>query len=81
MKKAKDDKATAAWLEAKVHPFGAYRLIGIRRVERLTWTRLAAIYTDAKPGSKTRRLINAEARRCGYAPSTILGFNDAKARV
>ena len=46
-----------------------------RRVERLGWKRLAKMYYAAKPGSKIRKAINAEARRCGYTPSTILALN------
>ena len=46
-----------------------------RRIEKLGWKRLAAIYYAAKPGSKIRKAINTEARRCGYTPRTILGLN------
>ncbi len=46
-----------------------------RRIERLGWKRLAAIYDANRPGSKIRKSINAEARRCGYTPSTILALN------
>ena len=46
-----------------------------RRVERLGWKQLAKIYYANRPGSKTRKAINAEARRCGYRPSTILALN------
>ncbi len=48
---------------------------GTRRIEKLGWKRLAGIYYAAKPGSKIRRAIIAEARRCGYTPSTILAIN------
>jgi hypothetical protein len=48
---------------------------GRRRVEVLGWKRLAAIYYANKPGSAIRNAINAEARRCGYTPSTILAIN------
>jgi hypothetical protein len=48
---------------------------GRRRIEVLGWKRLAAIYTTNKPGSAVRKAINAEARRCGYTPTTILALN------
>jgi hypothetical protein len=48
---------------------------GRRRIEVLGWKRLAAIYYAARPGSAVRKAINAEARRCGYTPSTILTLN------
>lgn len=46
-----------------------------RRIERLGWKRLAKIYYTNRPGSKIRKAINTEARRCGYTPSTILSLN------
>ncbi len=46
-----------------------------RRIEKLSWKHLAAIYYAAKPGSKIRKAINTEARRCGYTPRTILAIN------
>ena len=39
------------------------------------FTRLAAIYYAHRPGSDVRQAINAEARRCGYTPSTILALH------
>jgi len=48
---------------------------GRRRIEVLGWKRLARIYYANRPGSRIRRAINAEARRCGYTPSTILALN------
>lgn len=48
-----------------------------RRIERLSWKRLTAIYYANRPGSRTRQAINREARRCGYTPRTILGLNAA----
>ena len=48
---------------------------GRRRVEVLGWKRLAAIYAANRPGSAIRKAINAEARRCGYTPTTILALN------
>ncbi len=46
-----------------------------RRIEKLSWKRLAKIYFEAKPGSKIRKAINSEARRCGYTPRNILAIN------
>ena len=43
---------------------------GRRRIETLGWKRLAGIYYATRPGSKIRKAINAEARRCGYWRST-----------
>lgn len=48
---------------------------GRRRIESLGWKRLAAIYESHAPGSAVRKAINAEARRCGYTPRTILALN------
>ena len=48
---------------------------GRRRIEVLGWKRLAAVYESHAPGSAVRKAINAEARRCGYTPSTILALN------
>lgn len=48
---------------------------GRRRIETLGWKRLAAIYNANKPGSAIRKAIEAEARRCGYTPKTILTIN------
>jgi len=48
---------------------------GRRPVAALGWKRLAAIYAAARPGSAIRQAINAEARRCGYTPSTILALH------
>ncbi|MBL7134355.1 MAG: hypothetical protein ISS78_09690 [Phycisphaerae bacterium] len=59
---------THAWLTATMRS-------GRRRIETLGWKRLAGIYYAARPGSKVRKAINAEARRCGYTPSTILALN------
>jgi len=59
---------THEWLTAR-------RPNGRRRIETLGWKRLAGIYYAARPGSKVRKAINAEARRCGYTPSTILALN------
>jgi hypothetical protein len=56
------------WLTAKMRN-------GRRRIEVLGWRRLAAIYASARPGSATRKAINAEARRCGYTPHVILAIN------
>ena len=48
---------------------------GRPKIETLGWKRLAAIYYASAPGSAVRKAINAEARRCGYTPSTILALN------
>ena len=48
---------------------------GRRRIEVLSWKRLAGIYYTARPSSRIRKAINIEARRCGYTPRTILGLN------
>ena len=56
-----------AWLMAKT-PRG-------RRIEILSWKRLAKIYYANKPNSPIRRAINAEARKCGYTPRVILAIN------
>ena len=48
---------------------------GRRRVEKLGWKRLARIYLANRPGSRIRKAINAEARRCGYTPRTIIGLH------
>ena len=48
---------------------------GRRRIERLGWKRLARIYLANKPGSTIRKAINAEARRCGYTPRTIISLH------
>jgi hypothetical protein len=48
---------------------------GRPKIETLGWKRLAAIYAASQPGSSVRKAINAEARRCGYTPSTILALN------
>jgi hypothetical protein len=62
------EAVTAEWLTARMRN-------GRRRVEVLGWNRLAKIYYASKPGSDVRNAINAEARRCGYTPSTILNLN------
>ena len=62
------ESVTAEWLTARMRN-------GRRRVEVLGWKRLAAIYKSHAPGSAVRKAINAEARRCGYTPSTILALN------
>lgn len=48
---------------------------GERRIETLTWKRLARIYRDSQPGSQIRKAINAECLRLGYTPRKILGIN------
>ena len=61
-------KNTYQWLTATMKN-------GRRRIELLGWKRLAGIYFANKPGSRIRKAINAEARRCGYTPGTILALN------
>ena len=51
------------------------KALGGRRIDRVSWKTLAAIYAAAKPASAIRKAINAEARRCGYTPSTILALH------
>ena len=46
-----------------------------RRIEILSWKRLAKIYYANQPNSRIRRAINAEARKCGYTPRVILAIN------
>ena len=45
------------------------------RIEKLSWKRLAKIYFGARAGSRIRKAINAEARRCGFTPRRILAMN------
>jgi len=60
--------ATLEWLTAAMRN-------GRRRIEVLSWKRLASIYYANRPGSRIRKAINAEARRCGYTPRTLLALN------
>ena len=62
------EAVTAEWLTSRGRN-------GRRHVEVLGWKRLATIYTASAPGSDVRKAIEAEARRCGYTPSTILALN------
>ena len=48
---------------------------GERGIEKLGWKRLARIYSAAQPNSLVRKAIDAECRRCGYTPRTILGLH------
>ena len=48
---------------------------GRRRIEKLGWKRLAAIYVAKHSDRQIRHAIQAEARRCGYTPSTILALH------
>ena len=41
------------------------------RIQRLSWERLTGIYLDTK-SQAVRRMIEAEARRCGYKMSGFL---------
>ena len=65
---AMKDTTTYGWL-MKVGPDRR------RRVERLGWRRLANLFLAATAGSSVRRAICAEARRCGYTPSTIIALH------
>lgn len=47
----------------------------LRRIEKLSWGRLARIYYASRPSSQVRKAINAECRRLGYTPRVILGIN------
>jgi hypothetical protein len=62
------ETVTADWLTARMRN-------GRRRVEVLGWKRLAVIYYATQPGSAVRKAVDAEARRCGYTPTTILALN------
>ncbi|MCD4823047.1 MAG: hypothetical protein K8S55_00430 [Phycisphaerae bacterium] len=66
--KKKNATETYEWLTATMRN-------GCRRIEVLGWKRLARIYDANRPGSRIRKAINAEARRCGYTPRTILALN------
>ena len=68
MRTTKTNAETHAWLMARGRD-------GKRRIERLGWKRLARIYYAARPGSAVRKAINAEARRCGYTPRTIIALH------
>ncbi len=46
-----------------------------RRIEKLGWKHLARIYNANQPGSKIRKAINAEARRCGFIPRVVIGLH------
>ena len=48
---------------------------GVRRVEKLGWTRLTRMYNANRPNSPIRKAINAECRRLGYTPRVILGLH------
>ena len=69
---ATDDRdwaATYAWL------ISANARTGSRRIERLSWKRLTQIHDDAPDGSEVRKVIEAEAKRCGYTPANILAIH------
>jgi len=46
-----------------------------RRIEALSWTRLARLWQDSRAGGPVRRAIVAECRRLGYRPTTILSLH------
>ena len=66
-KTARNEEETMAWLN------GTWRRE--RRIRTLGWTRLAKVYDAAQAGGKVQKLIEREARRCGYTPKTILTLN------
>ena len=78
-KKARRPRTTAA--EAALQRQATVKFLnspgrwGRPKIETLGWKRLAAIYYANKPGSAVRKAINAEARRCGYTPRTILALH------
>lgn len=59
---------TYEWLTAR-------NRAGARRIQVLSWTRLAGIYRAHQPNSPVRRAINREALRLGYTPRVILGLH------
>ena len=59
---------TAEWLTQKMRN-------GRVRIEVLGWKKLARIYYAHRPGSRIRKAINAECRRCGYTPRNILALH------
>ena len=66
-KRTNNTPGTYEWLMARTR-------LG-RRMETLGWKRLARLYYANPPGSKIRKAIDAEARRCGYTPRTILSIH------
>ena len=48
---------------------------GGRRIEHLSWTYLARLWTASRPNSPVRRATIAEARRLGYTPRVVLGLH------
>jgi len=58
---------TAEWLTATMRN-------GRRRIETLSWRKLAAIHHYTR-SNKVWDAINREARRCGYTPATILALH------
>lgn len=48
---------------------------GTKRIEKLSWKRLARIYYANRPNSPIRKAIISECRKCGYTPRVILGLN------
>ncbi|OPZ66456.1 MAG: hypothetical protein BWY82_03001 [Verrucomicrobia bacterium ADurb.Bin474] len=48
---------------------------GEPRIRTLSWGRLSRIYYSKTAEQAVRRLIEREARRCGYVPEMILGLN------
>ncbi|MCC6579523.1 MAG: hypothetical protein IT440_03720 [Phycisphaeraceae bacterium] len=48
---------------------------GQRRIDHLSWGRLARIYNARSTTADIRKAIENAARRCGYKPAVILGLN------
>lgn len=59
--------ATYEWLMAR-------NAQGHKRIDRLSFGRLASIYHSRKATSQIRRAIERAARRCGYRPAIVLGL-------
>jgi hypothetical protein len=68
MKRNANKTETYEWLMARGRD-------DARRIEKLSWTRLARIYHANRPNSPIRKAINAECRRLGYTPRIILGLH------
>ena len=64
---------TYEWLMAKGRD-------GCRRIEKMSWARLARLYEANRPNSPVRKAINAECRRLGYTPRVVLALNAGKNR-
>ena len=72
---AKKTKKAAKQNESTMHFLTSAGRWGRRKIQTLSWKRLAAIYAAAGSRSAVRKAIDREARRCGYTPRTILALN------